>query len=92
MREVQISTGQSNGLNGYEATRVLRDEGIKTPIVALTAYATETDAQKCRDAGCDDYLPKPFSPGQLHETVAKYLQPAVAVVASSSGTADRQRS
>jgi PAS domain S-box-containing protein len=65
-------------LSGYEATRALRKKSISTPIIALTAYAMETDAQKCLDAGCDDYLPKPFSHEQLYDLMVKYLSPATA--------------
>ena len=60
-------------MNGYEATEKLREEGIKTPIVALTANALKGDREKCISAGCDDYLPKPIDRQQLMEKILKYL-------------------
>jgi hypothetical protein len=60
-------------MNGYEATRALRKEGITTPIVAQTAYAMKGDDKKCLEAGCNDYLPKPIDCERLVAILAKYL-------------------
>ena len=65
---------QMPGMNGYEATEALRDKGITTPIIALTANAMEGDAEKCISAGCDYYLSKPIDPAILAETVSKCMQ------------------
>ena len=64
---------QMPNMNGYEATKALREAGIKTPIVALTACAMKEDEQKCLEAGCDDYLTKPIDRRQLLEKIAKHL-------------------
>lgn len=48
-------------LDGYEVARALRREGIRTPILMLTARDAAQDIIKGLDLGADDYLTKPFS-------------------------------
>jgi CheY-like chemotaxis protein/HPt (histidine-containing phosphotransfer) domain-containing protein len=60
-------------MNGYEATKAIRKEGLKTPIIALTAYAMKGDDEKCFAAGCDDYISKPIEHNKLLQTLSKYL-------------------
>jgi signal transduction histidine kinase/CheY-like chemotaxis protein/HPt (histidine-containing phosphotransfer) domain-containing protein len=62
-------------MNGYEAARQLRKDGINIPIIALTACAMKGDDKKCFAAGCNDYLTKPIDRKKLAETLAKYLPP-----------------
>ncbi len=64
---------QMPNMNGYEATQALRQKGITTPIIAQTANAMKGDDNKCLEAGCDDYLPKPIDRKELLEKLKKYL-------------------
>ena len=60
-------------MSGLEATEVLRAQGYRGPIIALTANATSEDRALCLQAGCDDYLTKPINRDKLYETTARYL-------------------
>ncbi len=61
-------------MDGWEATRRLKrdPETRSIPVVALTAVAMRGDEQQARDAGCDDYLPKPARPVAIRAIVKKY--------------------
>ncbi|MCL4270873.1 MAG: response regulator [Anaerolineales bacterium] len=60
-------------LDGYEATRRIREGLTSTPIIGLSAHAMESHKQKAHDAGCDDYLTKPIHDELLFEMLNKYL-------------------
>ncbi len=53
------------GMSGFEVARRLRREGIKTPILMLTAKGEVDDKVTGLDAGADDYLTKPFQTKEL---------------------------
>jgi CheY-like chemotaxis protein/HPt (histidine-containing phosphotransfer) domain-containing protein len=58
-------------MDGYTATRKLREQGYKKPIVALTAHAMQQSEQECLDAGCSGFLTKPIDFDRLITTLAK---------------------
>ena len=62
-------------IDGYEATRRIRaiPELATVPIVAVTSYALSGDEAKTREAGCDGYIAKPFSPRQMLAKVREIL-------------------
>jgi two-component system cell cycle response regulator DivK len=66
-------------MDGYEATRRIKaDASLRSiPIIAVTSYALSGEEKKARAAGCDDYVPKPFSPRQLLAKIRQYLQDAL---------------
>ena len=64
------------GLNGLEVLRRLREEGVKTPVMMLTARGEKDDRITGFDAGADDYLPKPFEPDELIARVRAMLRRA----------------
>src|SRR6516225_5282712 len=63
-------------MDGYTATsRIKADPALRSiPIIAVTSYALSGEEKKARAAGCDDYVPKPFSPRQLLAKIRQFLQ------------------
>jgi two-component system, cell cycle response regulator DivK len=63
-------------MDGYAAARRIKaDPVLRTiPIIAVTSYALSGEGQKARVAGCDDYVPKPYSPRELLAKIRQYLQ------------------
>lgn len=56
-------------MDGYTATKEIRNRGISTPIVAVTAHASKDEERKAYDAGVDSYVTKPFDVQDLVDTI-----------------------
>lgn len=61
-------------MDGYEASRQIRAMGVATPIIALTASTLMDEREKVKKHGMNDHVVKPFSPEDLQQKLAKYLQ------------------
>ena len=62
------------GMDGMEVLKKLREKGISTPVLFLTAKTEVDDRIKGLDLGADDYLPKPFDMGELLARVRAMLR------------------
>jgi len=82
--ELILMDMQMPEMDGYQATRYLRDRGYSGKIVALTAHALPEDVTKALDAGCDAYLTKPIR----RETFCKSLSKILAQSAPDVGPSD----
>jgi two-component system, cell cycle response regulator DivK len=62
-------------LDGYEATRRIKaDPALRAiPIIVVTSYALSGDEVEAREAGCDAYVPKPYSPRHLLAKIREFL-------------------
>jgi CheY-like chemotaxis protein len=64
-------------MDGYTAVAEIRRGGLNrdTPVVALTAHASERDRRRCLEAGMDDYIAKPVRLKAIERTLARWLAP-----------------
>ncbi|KAM0341658.1 hypothetical protein ACHAPU_009904 [Fusarium lateritium] len=60
-------------MNGYEATVRIRNNGIRLPIIAMTAYALKGDMEACLEKGMDDYIAKPMNKQLMMKKLLKWL-------------------
>lgn len=59
-------------LDGIQSTRLIREMGYSAPIVALTAFAEESNVKECMDSGMDFFLPKPIRRPALKQVLKRY--------------------
>ena len=62
------------GMNGLDATRIIKEVNHDIPVVALSAYAFDENIREAKDAGCDDFMAKPFRVEDLLDMVEKYVK------------------
>ena len=60
-------------MDGYEATRKIRETMNSVPIIGLSAHAMQGDAEKAKDAGCNDYMTKPVDEDLLMKKLKEQL-------------------
>ncbi len=62
-------------MDGYEATKLIKktEAGQKTPVIALTAHAFESERQEILNIGCDEFIRKPFKEEELYAAMKKHL-------------------
>ena len=61
-------------MDGYEATRKIRETMKSIPIIGLSAHAMSGDDEKAKEAGCNDYLTKPLDSKVLFQIINQYLR------------------
>jgi CheY-like chemotaxis protein len=67
--DVILMDVQMPEMDGLEATRILRERGVRTPIIAMTAHAMQGDRDKCLKAGMSAYVSKPIQPEEVFEAI-----------------------
>ena len=60
-------------MDGYEATRQIKQLSPEIPVIAQTAHALRGDKMNCLEAGCDDYMAKPIEKQELYAMMARFL-------------------
>ncbi|MEZ7885479.1 MAG: response regulator [Bacteroidales bacterium] len=65
------------GMDGYEATSMIRKMNKDVVIIAQTAYAFSSDKDKAIESGCNDYVSKPIRREELLKKINHYLNPSV---------------
>jgi PAS domain S-box-containing protein len=71
--DVVLMDIQLPDLSGYETTMIIKKHRSDLPVIAQTAYAMAGDYDKSKDAGCDDYIAKPFGKDKLLAVLNEYL-------------------
>jgi PAS domain S-box-containing protein len=82
--DVVLMDVQMPVMDGYEATRALREQPSMAalPIIAVTANALAAERQRCLEAGMNDYVSKPIDPDRLRAVLERWVRPRRAPAAS----------
>lgn len=65
---------QMPDMNGLDATRIIKEVNHSIPIIALSAYVFDENIRKAKEAGCDEFMGKPFRVEDLLDTIQKYIK------------------
>jgi two-component system cell cycle response regulator DivK len=70
-----LMSAQLSIMNGYEVARQIKaDPALRSiPIIAITSHALDGEEQIARAAGCDDYVPEPYSPRHLVAKIRQHM-------------------
>jgi len=60
-------------MSGYDSTRKIREAGIDTPIIAVSASALAEERKRCLDCGMNDLITKPFKQSDIYKMIERYL-------------------
>jgi len=74
--DVVLMDMQMPTMDGYQATRALREAGYGGAIIALTAHAMATDRERCLAVGCNDFETKPVDRERLYAKIAEWSRRA----------------
>lgn len=61
-------------INGFETTKLIREKGITTPVIAVTAFDKQEIMEKVKDAQIDDVIVKPFDSSKLFEVIKRFVE------------------
>jgi len=61
-------------MDGYEANREIKKMNNKVPVIAVTAYAHDSDRQKMEQEKFDDYISKPIKPNVLLDVISRHIR------------------
>ena len=78
-------------LDGIQSTKLIREMGYSAPIVALTAFAEESNVKECMDSGMDFFLPKPIRRPALKQVLKRYCPTIPEATEEHEKTPEKER-
>lgn len=74
--DVIVTDSMTSG-DGWDIIRQIKQDSdlIKTPVIVCSARTSEADIARAREAGCDDFVTKPYNPTELTKLVKRYISP-----------------